>query len=107
MPSAPGAPPRPVTTDRCSRWPDRLFGVDYGGCCEKHDEPYGRGGPAPERLEADIELLGCVARKFRWTWLGRLVGIAMFVGVSIGGCPWWPTRFRWGYGWPWPRGYHR
>jgi hypothetical protein len=25
--------------------------------------------------------------------------------VRVGGSPYWPTRFRWGYGWPWPRGY--
>jgi hypothetical protein len=29
----------------------------------------------------------------------------MLAGVRIGGTPYLPTRFRWGYGWPWPRGY--
>lgn len=27
----------------------------------------------------------------------------MLAGVRVGGAPWWPTPFRWGYGWPWPR----
>jgi len=44
--------------------------------------------------------LGCVAH------VGE-PGIAalMLAGVRVGGSPYWPTRFRWGYGWPWPRGY--
>jgi hypothetical protein len=25
--------------------------------------------------------------------------------VRVGGSPYWPTKFRWGYGWSWPRGY--
>jgi hypothetical protein len=29
----------------------------------------------------------------------------MLAGVRVGGSPYWPTRYRWGYGWPWPRGY--
>jgi len=29
----------------------------------------------------------------------------MLAGVRVGGTPYLPTRFRWGYGWPWPRGY--
>ena len=29
----------------------------------------------------------------------------MLGGVRVGGSPYWPTQFRWGYGWPYPRGY--
>jgi len=29
----------------------------------------------------------------------------MYGGVRIGGSPYWPTKFRWGYGWPYLRGY--
>jgi hypothetical protein len=29
----------------------------------------------------------------------------MSVGVFVGGTPFLPTPFRWGYGWPYPRGY--
>ena len=30
---------------------------------------------------------------------------AMLRGVRVGGSPYWPTSFRWGYGWPYFRGY--
>ena len=33
------------------------------------------------------------------------IATLMLAGVRIGGTPYLPTRFRWGYGWPWPRGY--
>jgi len=29
----------------------------------------------------------------------------MFTGVRVGGTPYLPTSFRWGYGWPYPRAY--
>jgi hypothetical protein len=29
----------------------------------------------------------------------------MYEGVRAGGSPWWPTRYRWAYGWPYGRGY--
>ena len=29
----------------------------------------------------------------------------MYIGVRIGGPPWYPVPFRWGYGWDWPHGY--
>jgi len=29
----------------------------------------------------------------------------MLAGVRIGGTPYLPTKFRWAYGWPYPRGY--
>lgn len=29
----------------------------------------------------------------------------MLAGVRVGGTPYLPTMFRWGYGWPYPRGY--
>jgi hypothetical protein len=29
----------------------------------------------------------------------------MFAGVRVGGSPYFPTPFRWGYGWSYPRGY--
>ena len=29
----------------------------------------------------------------------------MLTGVRIGGSPYFPTSYRWGYGWPYPRGY--
>ena len=29
----------------------------------------------------------------------------MSKGVRVGGSPWWPTSYRWAYGWPYGRGY--
>ena len=29
----------------------------------------------------------------------------MYHGVRAGGGAWWPTRYRWAYGWPYGRGY--
>jgi hypothetical protein len=29
----------------------------------------------------------------------------MLAGVRVGGSPFWPTQFRWGYGWPYPHFY--
>jgi len=31
--------------------------------------------------------------------------VLMLAGVRVGGTPYLPTRFRWGYGWPFFRGY--
>ena len=33
------------------------------------------------------------------------VALLMLAGVRVGGTPYLPTKFRWGYGWPWPRSY--
>jgi len=33
------------------------------------------------------------------------IGALMLLGVRLGGSPWWPTPFRWGYGWSYMRGY--
>ena len=29
----------------------------------------------------------------------------MLAGVRVGGSPYFPTTYRWGFGWPYPRGY--
>ena len=29
----------------------------------------------------------------------------MYLGVRAGGSPYWPASYRWGYGWPYGRGY--
>ena len=29
----------------------------------------------------------------------------MWAGVRAGGGPYWPTSYRWAYGWPYTRGY--
>lgn len=92
----------PFTTDGCSAFPngtpsDRELWLD---CCVAHDFAYWKGGTYAERLAADRELEHCVANQGKPD-LGRL----MLAGVRVGGSPFWPTSFRWGYGWRYPRFY--
>ncbi len=93
---------RPFTTDGCSFFPDgTVLNKDaWLECCLAHDRAYWKGGGFQERVLADMGLKKCV------TDLGEpQVAEIMLQGVRAGGSPYWPTRFRWGYGWPYPRGY--
>jgi len=99
---AEGGELKPFTTDGCSAFPDgtpqqQSLWVD---CCIRHDLAYWKGGTYQERLAADEALQSCVAA------IGEPeVAAVMLAGVRVGGSPWWPTSFRWGYGWPYARGY--
>jgi hypothetical protein len=93
---------RPFTTDGCSLFPDGnpKNKTLWLACCEEHDRKYWMGGTKAERLDADLELRACVAatgqpRTAEW----------MLRGTRLGGTPYLPAGFRWGYGWPYPRGY--
>ena len=93
---------RPFTTDGCSLFPEgtpkqqELWLV----CCTEHDLTYWRGGTHEERERADERLRQCVAQ------VGEpQIAALMLQGVRVGGSPYWPTPFRWGYGWPYGRGY--
>jgi hypothetical protein len=95
-------PLKPFTTDGCSDFPNgtRKYKTLWLNCCTEHDKAYWQGGTYDERKQADMKLRQCVAR------VGEPgIAILMLAGVRVGGSPYWPTRFRWGYGWPWPRGY--
>jgi len=103
-----GAPGRaedhlaPFTTDGCSDFPDGTprHRELWLQCCIAHDKKYWMGGTYGERLKADMELRACVQS------VGEpAIANLMLAGVRVGGSPYWPTRFRWGYGWPYPRGY--
>ena len=89
-------PPHPFTTDGCSMWPDDGW-VD---CCVEHDIAYWCGGTSDDRRRADAALRDCVARDHSATlaWL-------MYWGVRLGGVPWQPFAWRWGYGWNGIHGY--
>jgi hypothetical protein len=91
-----GIPSRGFITDGCSSFPDG----DWADCCVEHDLPYWCGGSREARSEADERLRSCVAAK-RSGWLG----LAMKLGVRLGGHPAWPAHHRWGYGRDWPSGY--
>ena len=89
-------PPHPFTTDGCSLWPDG----PWVECCVLHDRAYWCGGSAEERERADRTLEACVESAGSSATAG-----AMWLGVRIGGVPWWPAPWRWGYGWDYPAGY--
>lgn len=90
------SPPHRFTTDGCTLSPDGT----WQACCVKHDMEYWCGGSAGARLEADAAFRACVVEKG-----GYGPAEVMYRAVRIGGHPWVPVYWRWGYGWPWPRGY--
>jgi len=66
---------------------------DYGDCCQAHDRDYYRGGTKAERKASDKRLEQCVRAKGH-KFLSKMI----YLGVRIGGVPWLPTSFRWGFG---------
>jgi hypothetical protein len=90
------------TSDGCSAFPDGTLKQKklWLACCTAHDLSYWQGGTYKERVKADQELKYCVAKVGEPT-----VAALMLAGVRVGGTPYFPTSFRWGYGWPYPRGY--
>ena len=93
---------KPFTTDGCSSFPDGTLKQKslWINCCIRHDLAYWKGGTYQQRLEADLSLEQCVSK------VGEPeVAKLMLAGVRVGGSPYWPTSYRWGYGWSYPRGY--
>lgn len=92
----------PFTSDGCSAFPDGTLDQNelWLECCVQHDLTYWRGGTYDERLAADEALQVCVAA------VGQPeIAQLMLAGVRVGGTPYLPAKFRWGYGWPFFRGY--
>ncbi len=90
------------TTDGCSSFPDGTVKQQslWINCCIKHDLAYWKGGSYDERLVADQALQLCVSE------VGESdIANIMLAGVRVGGSPYFPTSYRWGYGWPYLRGY--
>jgi hypothetical protein len=93
---------KPFTTDGCSDFPNGTPKHQdlWLTCCIEHDLAYWMGGTYKERLEADKELKACVEK------VGEpAIAKLMMAGVRVGGTPFLPTSFRWGYGWKYSRGY--
>lgn len=88
------------TTDGCSggmSWFWRTFlrkAPPWEHHCFWHDIAYWRGGFYQDRLDADVELFRGVCNE-GYPWVATL----MFVAVRAGGAPFFPTPWRWGYGW--------
>lgn len=92
----------PFTSDGCSAFPDGTFTQNelWLSCCISHDYDYWQGGTYQQRLASDQALKSCVAN------IGQpKIAALMLVGVRVGGTPYLPTKFRWGYGWSYPKLY--
>jgi len=93
---------KPFSSDGCSAFPDGTLEQQdlWLKCCVDHDKAYWKGGTYQQRLDADENLRFCVAD------VGKpLIAKLMLAGVRVGGSPYLPAKFRWGYGWPYLRGY--
>lgn len=93
---------KPFTSDGCSAFPNGT--PEQKGlwlkCCTAHDYDYWKGGTYQQRLTSDKALKSCVAQ------VGEPgIALVMLAGVRVGGTPFLPTTFRWGYGWSYPRFY--
>ncbi len=93
---------KPFKSDGCSAFPDGTLSQNtlWLRCCEQHDFAYWKGGTYEERLASDQALQICVAK------VGEpSIASLMLAGVRVGGTPYLPTSFRWGYGWSYPKFY--
>jgi len=79
-------------------FPDRDLerGEAWCECCVRHDLAYWKGGPDAERKAADSALGDCIYRRTGDSVLARIV----YAGTRAGGSEYFPTWYRWGYGWP-------
>jgi hypothetical protein len=93
------------TSDGCSLFIDGTFEKPdlWKECCLTHDIAYWQGGTQEERLEADLAFKACVEKKTGDSTLAEL----MYDAVRLGGEPYFPTWYRWGYGWSIGRGYQK
>jgi len=93
---------KPFASDGCSSFPDGTLKERdlWLSCCTAHDYAYWQGGTYDDRLVADKALQQCVAE------VGKPdLAVLMLAGVRVGGTPYLPTSYRWGYGWPDPKRY--
>jgi len=72
----------------------------WNACCLEHDIAYWLGGSRTDRLRADEALHECL-NKYDLPVSAFLVKKT----VRVTGSAYLPFPFRWGYGWPFPRGY--
>lgn len=90
--------PADFRSDNCTLFPNG----NYADCCVEHDKDYYFGGSLKERRASDKRLRDCVKSKGKG-WKRNFLANVMYIGVRIGGVSFLPTRFRWGFGAPWPR----
>jgi len=73
-----------------------IGGDDFKSCCVAHDRDYFLGGSIKQRRASDKRLYECVLEKK--TLGANLAAPFIWLGVRIGGLPFLPTPFRWGFG---------
>lgn len=90
-------------SDGCSLFPDSslINDDDWCACCLQHDIAYWQGGTEAERLRADEALRACVLKTTGDAQLAE----TMYLGVRMGGSPYFKNWYRWGYGWSYERKY--
>ena len=93
------------SSDGCSLFVDGTFENPelWKECCLTHDIAYWKGGTEVDRDQADLAFKACVEKKTGDSTLANL----MYEAVRVGGEPYFPTWYRWGYGWPIGRGYKK
>ncbi|ADJ28841.1 hypothetical protein [Nitrosococcus watsonii] len=94
LPATSPSPPNECRVDGCSLAPD----FDFGYCCNQHDARYWSGGTTQERKQADLALRQCLAEANH-----EMLAVLYYYGVRIGGTPYLPTPWRWGFGWNYPQ----
>jgi len=67
-------------------------------CCVIHDKAYFKSGSKQQKINADKALRVCVSEKLKQNNLGMIIGYLMQETVRVGGLPYFPTSYRWGYG---------
>ncbi len=94
-------------TDGCSMWIDGPPGSPnlWRHCCVAHDLAYWIGGTEEQRQQADDAMKQCIQKAQQ-----PMMASHTYNSVRMGGGPYWPSSYRWGYGWHyldgiWPRGY--
>jgi hypothetical protein len=97
------SPMHPFSSDGCTLFPDGPPGDRrrWCECCLVHDMAYWRGGTEAERQAADLALRACVLERSHDPGVAE----AIYMGARLGGSPIFPTGYRWGYAWPYGRGF--
>ncbi len=103
--SVAGSDLRPFSSDGCTLFPDGTIKdrQKWCECCFQHDIAYWKGGTEDERKKADEALRDCVFSRTK----DRTLAETMYRGVRAGGHPAFPNWYRWGYGWPYSRGWYK
>lgn len=93
----PATPPLPNPHDGCSCVPD--INEKIRACCDAHDVAYWLGGTRAQRKQADQAFRQCARDAGH-----PVIAAIYYMGVRMGGVPWLPTPYRWGFGWPYEKG---